>query len=89
MAHMFIRTAVADYAAWRSFFDGKRGFRAGCGALAEQVFQDADDADSLTVIVEFESVAAARAFAAMPELRQNMAEAGVVGPPSIWFAERV
>jgi len=37
---------------------------------------------------DFDSLEAAQTFAASPRLREVMAEAGVAGPPTIWFTSR-
>jgi hypothetical protein len=88
MATMFVRHSVADYGAWRRIFDNFAPTHAALGVTDKAVYQDADDANDITVTHEFATLEAARAFAASPELKAAMHDAGVTSAPSIWFATR-
>ena len=46
-----------------------------------------DDPNKVVVVCSFDSVDAAKAFAALPDLAKAMQESGVVGAPEITFAE--
>jgi len=89
MATMFIRHTVADYAAWRRTYDDFGPTRDGLGVTDAAVYQADGAPNDVTVTHEFPSLDAAKAFAGGPELRTAMHDAGVVGAPTIWFAERV
>ena len=57
-------------------------------AKADTVYQAADNPNEITVTHDFATLEAAQAFAGSPELRSAMHGAGVVGAPTIWFAQR-
>lgn len=88
MTTIFVRHQVADYATWRRVFDGFAPTQKALGVLSADVYQTADDPKNVTVTHDFASIEAAQAFAASPELRAAMHDAGVVGAPTIWFANR-
>lgn len=87
MAYLFVRAPVADYAAWRSVYDGFEPTRQTFGVKSASVYRSADDPNDVTVMLEFETVEAAKAFASSPELKDRMELAGVAGPPTIWFVQ--
>jgi hypothetical protein len=89
MATMFIRHTVSDYKAWRKVYDEVAPVRKTGGVTAQAVYQAADNPNDITVTHEFGSVAAAQAFAKGDELKKAMQRAGVVGAPTIWFANKV
>jgi len=88
MATLFVRHQVADYAAWRRVYDALGPTQKAGGVTAEAVYQAVDDPNNLTVTHEFATLHAAHAWAASPELRTAMHDAGVVGAPTIWFTSR-
>lgn len=88
MATMFIRHRVKDYTAWRAVYDAFEGTQKAMGVIAEEVYQAADDPNDLTVTHDFATLEAARAFDRSTELRDAMADAGVLGQPNVWFTNR-
>ena len=89
MATMFIRHTISDYKAWRKAYDESAPLQKAEGVTAEAVYQAADNPNDITVTHEFGSVEAAQAFAKSDELKKAMQGAGVVGAPTIWFANKV
>ena len=89
MATMFIRHTVSDYKAWRKVYDDVSHVQKAGGVTAQAVYQSADNPNEITVTHEFGSVEAAQAFAKSDELKKAMQRAGVVGAPTIWFANKV
>jgi quinol monooxygenase YgiN len=85
-ARLFVRHEVADYGVWRRAFDAFAPTAKKSGAINGTVYRSADNANDVTVIHDFHSVAEARAFAASPELKATMQKAGVKGAPQIWIA---
>ncbi len=85
MASMLIQHKVKDFAAWKKVFDSVAGLRASNGELSAQVFRDAGDPNSLTVLNKWNSLENAQKFAHSPELKAAMEKAGVAGPPSVYF----
>ena len=88
MTTLFVRHEAADYAAWRQVYDAFQPQARTLGVQADAVYQAADDPNQITVTHDFATLEAARTFAASPELRTAMHNAGVVGAPTIWFAQR-
>ena len=76
---------VADYDAWKQVFDDfdKRGR----GVTFHRVNRNVDDPNNITVVHGFESVEAARAFVADPELAAAMGRAGATSAPRIEIYE--
>ena len=89
MATMFIRHTISDYKAWRKVYDEFAPLQKAKGVTAEAVYPAADNPNDITVTHEFGSVEAAQAFAKSDELKKAMQGAGVVGAPTIWFANKV
>lgn len=88
MAVVTVRHTVADYAAWKAGYDSHATSRKEHGATNDQVLQSIEDPNDLVVLIEFESLGEAKAFASDPSLKEAMAAAGVVGAPDISFRER-
>ena len=89
MATLFVRHTVADYKAWRTVYDGFDPARKTLGVTAAAVYQASDNPNDITVTHDFGSVEAAQAFAGSADLKKAMQQAGVVGAPTVWFANRV
>jgi hypothetical protein len=53
------------------------------------VYQAADNLNDITVTHEFGAVEAAQTLAKSDELKKATQRAGVVGAPTIWFANKV
>jgi hypothetical protein len=88
MATLFVRHTVADYAAWRKGYDEFDAKRRSMGVTSDGVYQLDGNPNDITIYHEFNSMDAAKAFAASNELRETMGRAGVVGAPDIWFTQR-
>ncbi|HEY3336281.1 MAG TPA: hypothetical protein VGK16_13700 [Candidatus Limnocylindrales bacterium] len=88
MTTLFVRHTVADYAEWRRTFDGFAATQEALGVTGKTVYQAADNTNDITVTHDFETLESARAFAASPELKAAMHDAGVTSSPTIWFATR-
>jgi quinol monooxygenase YgiN len=85
MASMLITHQVEDFAAWKKVFDSHAGLRTANGEISTQIFRDASDPNKLTILNKWNSLANAQKFAHSPELKAAMAQAGVVGQPSVAF----
>jgi len=82
---MFTRHEVADYAAWKVVYDSVAPLQKKGGVYFKAVYRSADNPNDLTVVHDFHSLEAAKAFAGSPDLRAAMEKGGVKGPPQIWF----
>ena len=85
MATMLIQHKVKDFAAWKIVFDSVAGLRSSSGELSAQIFRDASDPNSLTILNKWNSLENAQKFAHSPELKAAMEKAGVAGPPTVTF----
>jgi len=85
MASMMVQHTVRDYKTWKKEYDGNSAFRKSSGELSDQIYRDASDANKLTLMFKWNSIANAEKFAHSPELRAAMEKAGVMGPPTVTF----
>ena len=85
MALLFVRHTVSDYPNWRKHYDEFGPVQKAQGVRMQAVYQAADNPKDITVVHEFATVEAARAFIGSPELKKAMQSAGVVGAPTIWI----
>jgi len=88
MATIFVRHRVADYAKWRKAYDDFDAERRGMGVTSHGVYKLEGDPNDVTVYHEFANMAAAKAFAGNPRLKEIMQAAGVQGAPDIWFTQK-
>ena len=85
MAHLAVRHRVRDYAAWKRVFDEFAPQRRAGGEIDYQIYHVDDDRNHIIVLLEWDSIANAKAFAASDALREAMDRAGVEGEPVIFF----
>jgi quinol monooxygenase YgiN len=85
MATVLIQHKVNDFAEWKKVFDSAAGMRTASGELSAQVFRDASDPNSLTVINTWDSLENAQKFVHSPDLKAAMEKAGVAGAPTVFF----
>ncbi len=81
---MIFRTKVADYARWKPIFDADGANRQAGGSKGGQLFRSADDPNEVVMLFEWD-LEKARQFSQSEELRAKMQEAGVLGPPDVYF----
>jgi quinol monooxygenase YgiN len=72
-----IRHRVADFDAWKKVYDGFAPTQAEHGVRAHKVLRSIENPDDVIVTHTFDSPDAARAFFAVPELKETMSQAGV------------
>jgi len=89
MATLFVRHSVGDFDVWKRAYDDFDAVRRSSGVTADGVYQADGNPNDVTVFHDFDSMEAAKAFAASAELREAMVGAGVQGEPTIWFANKV
>lgn len=80
MAASIIGLEVEDYDRWRSMFDSMAELRRERGIRAGRVYQDVSNPNSLTIMIEGD-LADLRAYGESQDLKEAMANAGVIGPP--------
>jgi heme-degrading monooxygenase HmoA len=89
MAYLLVHHQVADYDAWKPVFDEHDATRRASGGGDHMLFRSADNPNEITIMFEWDSVENAQAFSSSDELREAMQRAGVTGPPTIVFMDRV
>jgi len=72
-----VRHRVADFDAWKKVYDGFAPIQAKHGVRAHQVLRSIENPNDVVATHTFDSRDTARAFFAMPELKEAMSEAGV------------
>jgi hypothetical protein len=86
--YLVMQHTVRDYDDWKLVFDANQSVRTKHRAKGHEIFRGADNANDLTIMVDFPSREAGEAFLADPELRQRMDEAGVVSKPqTMWLTQ--
>jgi len=84
MVYINVRHTVTDYAKWRPFFDRDDARRRAGGATGVNLlYQDADNPNIVTTLMEWNNAESALKFAHDPALAKVMQEAGVVGAPAL------
>ena len=89
MATIFVRHKVSDYGNWKRVYDDFAPVRKEKGVTGASVHRDANDPNIIIVMHQFEDMNAATGFVNSEELKSTMANAGVSGPPEIWFGEDI
>lgn len=89
MIRMFVRHVVTDFATWKRAYDDFQETQQSMGVVGEAAYQSVDDPNDVTAWHDFETLEAAQAFAGSGVLKEAMAGAGLVGPPTIWFVKQV
>jgi hypothetical protein len=87
MALSLVLHRVADYDAWRKVYDSFADAQKAGGVTKESVHRLAGDPDNVLVLHYFDTVDAAKAFFANPELKDAMQRGGVQGEPRIEYFE--
>jgi heme-degrading monooxygenase HmoA len=72
-----VRHRVADFDAWRKVYDDFAPIQAEHGVHAHQVLRSIENPNDVIVTHTFDSPEAAKAFFAMPELKEAMSKGGV------------
>jgi quinol monooxygenase YgiN len=86
---MFVKHKVNNYETWKGAYDEFASVRKEKGVTGASVHRDAGDPNTIIVTHQFNDVDAAQAFANSEELKSAMGNAGVAGPPEIWFSKDI
>lgn len=76
---------VKDWDAWKKSFDSHKQVRIDAGLTDRAIGYSIGDNRTVTVAFIINDMKKAEAFMASQDLKDKMAEAGVVGPPDIFF----
>jgi hypothetical protein len=83
MTQMLIRHTVRDFAKWKPAYDAHRSARQAAGLKDLHLWRNVDNPNDVVLLFEVSDVSKAKAFAASPDLKQAMTNAGVTGAPDI------
>ena len=91
MPYLLSQISVEDYERWKPVFDENRATRQATGSKGGFVLRNADDANQITVLLEWDDLDKARAYADSDDLREAMQRAGVIvtGTPTAYFLDEV
>ncbi len=82
---MMIRSKVKDWDAWKKSFDSHKQVRMDAGLTDRVISYTIGDNHNVTLVFAVADMDKANAFLNSKELKDRMAEAGVEGPPGIFF----
>jgi hypothetical protein len=85
--NLTLRFKVTDYPAWRQGYDASEKNRHSAGITNGRVFRNPDDPTDVVVLQDVADVAKARTWYASDDLKAAMKKSGVIGSPSIRFAD--
>jgi hypothetical protein len=82
---LMVKSKVKDWDAWKKVFDTDKQARMDAGLTDRVISHTVGDTHSITLVFAVADVAKAKAFAGSKELKDKMKEAGVEGPPTMFF----
>ena len=88
MIHLFVRHDVTNYEEWCFAYDRFWRDSDAYGAPVRTVYQSIDKPNDITVEHIFKNIDDARALITSTDLAQAMTDAGMLGTPQIWLAEK-
>ena len=84
-SRVVITHRVKDWDAWKKSFDSHKQVRTDAGLADRMVGYAVGDTHEVSVALIINDMAKAEAFMNSKDLKDKMAESGVVGPPDIFF----
>ena len=87
MPFVLIQHSVEDYDKWKLAFDEDGAMRQAAGSKGGSVLRNADDPNQINILLEWDTMDNARAFAGSDDLREKMEGAGVTGVPNVYFLD--
>lgn len=89
MSYLIGKSTVEDFETWWSSFQENESYRAEHGEVGYQVFRSLDDSNEIVVVFEWDENTDPHAFFRSDEMRERMANAGLLGAPDLSLAELV
>lgn len=88
MALLAVKLRVPDFETWHQMFSSMGSWRAEQGVTGGNVHQAKGDPNTVLILLHFANAEAAEAFAANPDLAENMRRGGIEGAPrfEVWEA---
>jgi hypothetical protein len=85
---MIIKHKVADFAKWLTLYQSHDSLRLAYGLHNYGVSRGIDDTNMVMVALKMDDINKAKAFAALPDLKARMQQAGVIEVPIITYYNR-
>ena len=86
--YLWIQHKVRDYDDWKPVFDAGEQLRTRHRCTGHEIYRGDDNANDLTIMLDFPSREAGEAFLADPQLKQDMDAAGVTSEPrTMWVTQ--
>ena len=82
---LMVTSKVKDWDVWKKSFDGHKQSRMDAGLTDRVVGHTVGDTHNITLVFAVADVDKAKAFMNSKDLKDKMAEAGVEGPPTMFF----
>lgn len=82
---MMVTHQVKDYVAWKASFDSHKQVRIDANMTDRAIGYEMGNNKKVSVVTAVNDMAKAEAFSTSKELKDRMQEAGVEGPPTIFF----
>lgn len=83
MPYLAVLQKVQDYDVWKKVFDAHAPQRRAAGESNYQIFHVDGDRNNFSVLIEWDSLANAKAWIESDTLRNAMEQAGVRGKPTV------
>ena len=85
MPSILVKHTVRDFATWKQLFDAHAKTRQAAGCTGGTLFQDSTNPNEVTVVMNWDSLQKAQAFAQSADLKATMEKAGVISQPQVSF----
>ncbi len=82
---LMVRSKVKDWDAWKTSFDSHKQTRMDAGLTDRVISHTAGDTHNITLVFAVSDMDKAKAFMNSDDLKNKMKEAGVEGPPDIFY----
>jgi quinol monooxygenase YgiN len=90
MIEVLNQIRVGDFEVWRKNYEAPEADaqRKRHGVLRATIYQDAQDAQKVVVLTQFESLTHMQDFMKDPDVQETMKRGGNLGPPSMQVVEQ-
>ena len=88
MTTIFLKHTVEDYDTWKAGFDDHATTREEYGSLEDyRLFREAENPNEIVMVGEWESAEAFQRFMEESDVKEKMAEFGVISEPEVYILE--
>lgn len=87
MSTIFVRHQVADYDTWKPGYDDHQRTRREYGLTDAGLYRGVEEPNDVTIVLTTDDLARAREFLDSQDLKDTMADLGVVSAPEVWVTD--